>query len=334
MSRKVFLVTLLCAVTAFAGFVGWAMRGMSDKGGELAVQQTQDLELPSNSRTAALPLDEGIEQMNGSELAMQEDLSSAIRALTDPTVSERLRLDLARRIDTGLESGDVDYLFGLFRHNPGGDNKVWWVVLNEIMQQMDAKGVGADRFEAELIQLVKSKGAHEVARDYAVQHLALWIRNQGSGLSPESSEAVKMGQAMQAIADTITDPSLSGTSIPGTAIMSLTQASRQLPEEISAPVWQRLDPLLSSMMKGETKADLGMRTSIVQAVALRDSQAHLPLIREMARDAEIDPSMRLTSIAALGVYRSEEDKSYLESIANSNDRFRYAAQSALKKFQN
>jgi len=38
--------------------------------------------------------------------------------------------------------------------------------------------------------------------------------------------------------------------------------------------------------------------------------------------------------AALGIYRSESDRSYLQSIATGSTRYRYAAQSALKKFSN
>lgn len=331
MSKKAFTATLLCMALAFAGFAGWVVHGIAGHDTPVETGKAEE-KAHGPVEPAAENLARHV-QADGRELAEDADLSRAIRALTDETLPENVRLDLARRIDASLGKKDVDYLYSLLHHNPEAGRKTWWVVLNEIMLEMANQGVGADRYDKELSSVIRDKGLDMVARDYAVQHLALWVRKNGETARPGSPRAERVVQAMSVIADTIGDPALRGTTVPGTAVMVLTEATRRMPEETSSQVWQKLDPVLTSVIKGETSADLGMRTSVVQAVAIRGSQAHLPLVRSMARDEKADPSMRLTSIAALGVYGSEEDRAYLESVAAGNDRFRYAAQSALKKFQ-
>ena len=44
-----------------------------------------------------------------------------------------------------------------------------------------------------------------------------------------------------------------------------------------------------------------------------------------------DPSLRLTSIAALGLYGAEESRSFLETVSRDGGRFSYAAKSALSR---
>lgn len=331
MSKKTFIITLSSLVLVFAGFAGWVLRGISGDAGVPARVPVEAHEAgkPSRGERVEVPA-----EISGTELAQDENLSRAIRALSDYTVSEKVRLDVARRIDSDLSSKDVDYLYQLLRYKPEGDDPHWWVVLNEIMQQMAAKKVGADRYPAELMSVIRDKSLDQVARDYAVQHLSVWAASNGKNVAPDSPKAMEVKQALDSIAAVISDPALQGTSIPGTAIMTLTSASESLPDEMTDHVWQRVDPVLTSMINGDVSTPLGTRTSVVQAVAMRGSQAHLPLIQALARDEKAEPSMRLTSIAALGLYRSGEDREYLESVANGSTRFRFAAQAALKKFQN
>lgn len=250
-------------------------------------------------------------------------------SLTNHTLSTDVRLDLARSIDTDLNSTEIDLLLASFTHTPPHHSREqWWLVLNEIMEQMRKKGVASDRLGPALTALVRDPSQPEVVRDYAVQHLSQWIApptpDTPSETSPEAITA-----ALQSIAATITDPSITHTSIPGTALMALTAVD--LPEDTIIPVWRKLDPSLSAILKGETYGSLATKTTIIQSAALRDSEIHLPLIQVFARDEQMNPSMRLSSIAALGIYRSETDRDYLTSMATGSTRYRYAAQSALKK---
>lgn len=256
------------------------------------------------------------------------------KALTDDSLAQHTRLDLARSIDTHLSEQETELLLGAFTHTPQSQsNEQWWLVLNEIMEQMRKKGVAADRLGPALTALIKDPKQTEVVRDYAIQHLSQWIAPPSPD-TPSEPSPVATADALQAIAFTITDPSIAHTSIPGTALMALTANDEYIAPELTAPVWQKLDPVLTTILKGEVYGSLSTRTTIIQSVALRGSKEHLPLIRQFARDEKADPSMRLSSIAALGIYRSGDDRQYLQQIATGSTRYRYAAQSALKKLSN
>ncbi len=256
-----------------------------------------------------------------------------LRSLTDDTQPTHVRLDIARSIDTSLSADAVDFLLSTLNHKPPRHlQEQWWVVLNEIMEQMRKKGVAPDHLADTLTALVADPAQPETVRDYAVQHLSQWIAPPSGGDLAGESSREKISAALNAIADTVTDPSIAHTSIPGTALMALTVNAGHIPAELIAPVWQKLDPAITAMLKGETHGSLSTRTTAIQSVALRGSTTHLPLIRAFARDEKADPSIRLSSIAALGIYRSEPDRAYLNKIAGGTSRYRHAARSALKKF--
>lgn len=295
-------------------------------------QQQKEAKTSATSR-GHIPARGTSSKLPGENRATVEKTREKIKwaSLTDPSLPVETRLNLARQISRDLSQEDVDLLFELLRYQPASHNREhWWVVMNEIIEQMRRKGVAADRLGNELIALVKDTGQSEVSRDYAVQHLSLWVAPPSGNIPAESSPETRV-QALDAIAAAITDPSIAHTSIPGTALMALTAASSHLAPEMMAPVWEALDPAMSSMLKGETRVPLSTRTTVIQSVAMRGSTEHLPLVQSMARDEKINPSMRLSSIAALGVYRSESDRDYLTSLTKSKTRYRYAAQSALKK---
>ena len=64
------------------------------------------------------------------------------KSLTNDNLSPQVRLDLARQIDTDLSPSEIDLLFASLRHIPAGQGKEsWWLVMNEIMEQMRRKGV-------------------------------------------------------------------------------------------------------------------------------------------------------------------------------------------------
>ena len=76
----------------------------------------------------------------------------------------------------------------------------------------------------------------------------------------------------------------------------------------------------------------GTRATIIQTSAIRGSEFFKLGIQKIARNETADPSLRLSAIAALGIYRAESDREFLQEIANGQTRYRYAAQSALHKF--
>ena len=97
--------------------------------------------------------------------------------LTKPGISWQIKVDQLRRIDPDtLSAKDIDALFELLQHRPAPNQSgAWFVVLNEIMEQIRHHGLGRERIALSFLDLVKDTTAHEVIRDYAVQHLCLWI---------------------------------------------------------------------------------------------------------------------------------------------------------------
>ena len=132
---------------------------------------------------------------------------------------------------------------------------------------------GRDRLSSEFIGLIEDDKQPEVVRDYAVQHLSQWIAPRSGGMPGEVSEEL-VATALDVIAFTITDPSIAHTSIPGTALMSLTAASSTLSPEVMASVWSRLDPAMTSMLKGEINVPLSTRTTVIQSLAMRITVPH------------------------------------------------------------
>ena len=78
-------------------------------------------------------------------------------------------------------------------------------------------------------------------------------------------------------------------------------------------------------------ASLGLHISAIQAAAIMGRTVHLPAIRNLATNAAANPSLRLTSIAALGLYGAEDSRVLLESIGREDGKFSYAAKSAINR---
>ncbi|MFC4992845.1 HEAT repeat domain-containing protein [Rubritalea tangerina] len=313
MSTRALLIGLLAMLVLVGGFIGWTVHSSEDVSSKAPLAEKPR---PSARASVSRP--------------PKLVVSDRLKALADDGKRDHLRLEIARSIDTDLNEAEIDYLFGILKRDPAHHAREdWWVVMNEIMEQMRKKNVAPARYSQELLSLMNDPGQPEVVRDYCAQHLALWVTPQNGGGHGVAQEECR--QVLDALAALIVDPSLAHSSIPGTAMMALTAADKTIAAELIDPAWQKVDPVMSSMLEGKTPAPLALKTTIIQSLALQGSAKHLPLIQQMARDHAIDPSLRLSSIAALGVYAAPEDRAYLTELAESSTKFRYAAQAALKK---
>ena len=252
--------------------------------------------------------------------------------LTDHRLPLETRLNVARSIDRSLSAREYSELFALMRHQPkSGDESEWWVVLNEIMEQMRKHGAGAEQYTATLSAILADPSMPEVPRDYAAQHLAQWIAPANTE-SPGEIDPARRQEALSLFGDIIADESLTHTAIPGTALMALTDAASRLAEEETTSIWEKLDPVLIELITGVRSAEMTLRVSAIQSAALRQSEQHLPGIRAFANNEKANPSLRLSSIAALGLYADPEDRETLTDLANSKTKFQYAAKAALERF--
>ena len=252
--------------------------------------------------------------------------------LTKDTLPAHQRLEIARQISGSLSKQDNAALFAAMDHTPrSGGEEDWYVILNEIMEQMRRHGLGSDEYAAKLGEIITDSGRTEVVRDYAIQHLALWIAPGNPDQVPHEKNPALVGQSLSHIATAIQDPTVSNTSIPGTALLALADISPNLPAKTITATWSSLEPYLQGVISGETNTQLSTRVSAIQAVSLTGQQSYLPAIRSFAASETVDPSVRLSSIASLGSYAEPEDQTLLELLATRDSRYRYAAQSALKR---
>lgn len=252
--------------------------------------------------------------------------------LTRDDLPRHQRLEIARHISASHDSADAGTLFAALDHIPrSGAEEDWFVILNEIMEQMRRNGLGADQYSTRLGEIAADSSRPEVVRDYAIQHLALWIAPGNPAMVPHEENSELVDQSIRHIAAVIQDPTVSHTSISGTALLALADISANLPRESASAAWDSLEPYLNGVILGETPSHLSTRVSAIQAVALTRQPQYLPMIREFATSETTEPSIRLSSIAALGVYSRREDTLLLKNLASGDNFYNHAANSALRR---
>lgn len=254
--------------------------------------------------------------------------------LTEDNLPTYQRLEIARQISDSLSQDDTAALFAAMDHRPhSGAEENWYLIFNEILEQMRRHGLGQDEYAAQLGGIISDSSRPEVIRDYAIQHLALWIAPGNSDQAPHEKDPALIKQSLDHIATAIQSPTTAQTSIPGTALLALAGISSNLPAEMSAATWSSLTPYLQGVISGEANPHLSTRISAIQAVSITAQHSYLPAIRTIAASDTANPSIRLSSIASLGFYANPEDQAMLETLATQDTRYRYAAKAALKHFE-
>ncbi len=274
------------------------------------------------------------------ESALSEDAPTAALApsswenLVDDSVRWQIRVDRLRRLNKdALSEPDVETLYNLLDRRPSALHaEAWWVVVNEIMEQLRKQGVAPQRYTPALLTIIKDQTAPDVLRDYAIQHLSQWLTPRGADLGnfhEENPELIK--EAAQAFTDLILDAGLAHTSIPGTTLSVLADMKTSgLSEETLAEVTDQLHPWLQSTLTEEVNSEKNTRISAINAIGVLQLKQHLPAIRELASPVQTSASVRLSSIATLGQLGEETDLPFLEKLAASQGKFRFAAQTARK----
>lgn len=257
--------------------------------------------------------------------------------LTDESIRWQVRVDRLRRLDaTTLNTAETRHLYALLRHKPASQHReAWWTVLNEIMEQMRRQAIAPDLYTDTLSAIIGDPAVHPVARDYAVQHLGIWItpRPSVTGVAPHEQNPEKVAGAIEAITAVITEPAVQHTTIPGTALMVLADAHSGGLSATKAS-FTRLKPWLATTISGTSGASLVTRTSAINTAALMQCSEHLPAIRALVTDDATNDSVRLSSIAALGHLAENDDLGTLRTLADGHSKFKHAAQAALKKLRN
>jgi hypothetical protein len=321
MSRSATYIVASCVLVAAIGITCWQLDHSASKADDLA----------DESVGTSLP-----DKLPGrlSARAREIDRESVCQKIADPSVRWEVRVDMLRSIEAGkLGPEEVDALYALLRHAPAAHQETgWWVVVNEIMEQMRVQAIGGNRFGEEMLAIVNDATAPEILRDYAVQHLGQWVspRAEEPGQPSERDPRI-VRETAESLARLVMASDTSRTSVPGTSLMVLVDMQGGgVPEKILNPVIESLNPWFAATLADRNGTGKITRISAISAIGMLHLTAHRPAIRNLATNETADPSLRLNSIAALGQIGEPGDIELLQTIAATDTRLRYAAQAALK----
>jgi hypothetical protein len=261
----------------------------------------------------------------------------ALKPLTDTARPWQGRVDLLRQaLKSRCGEEERVYLYHLLETGArrGGAPEDWYVVANDIMEQLRLRDPDATRFCTRLLALLDDAKQPPVLRDYAVQHLAAWLDPRANNFragstarggrlrSRETDAAVLAGLAAAA-----TRPELQGTTIPGTACMVLVDLSR-VPD---GPDWHAalatLKPWVAAALAEDSRLAVALRVSAVQAAALAPEEFR-PALRALACREHGEAALRLPAIAALARCGDASDLERLRDIAAGNPDLAFAAADA------
>jgi hypothetical protein len=263
--------------------------------------------------------------------------ASVYQKLTDPSLRWEVRVDMLRRMNAEtLTPSDIETLFSLLRYQPDpGQQENWWVVANEIMEQMRLQAITPESYAKEMLALMRDPAAPEVMRDYAVQHLGQWVSPRGAALGqPSETNQAIVRETAETFAKLITDPANSHSTIPGTTLMLLIDMrGGGVPEEIINPVIDSINPWFTATLADTNQTSKITRISAINAIGMLQLKTFRPEIRSLATSETADPSLRLNSIAALGQIGDADDIPTLETIAKTDPRLQHAALAALDKLK-
>jgi len=253
--------------------------------------------------------------------------------LTDSSIPWQKRVEKLRSLDAAnLSQTELDQLYLLLDHQTQGQTpRQWWVVLNEVMEQIRKQAIKRDQITDTFSNILTDPARDDLTRDYAAQHLAQWISSGHPNL-PYEEDPAKRNQALDTLTQQVTDPTLQDTSIPGTILNGLLDITRQGLDTTSH--WDNLTPWLEETITNPNGQNLPLRTTAINTIGELKKQEFYPQIKSLATDETQDFGIRLTSVAALGHLMQDSDIQLLQDLAQNEGRLRYAVNSAIKTFQN
>jgi hypothetical protein len=263
-------------------------------------------------------------------------IPEALRPLSDTARPSEVRVDLLRRaLKSRCGEDELVYLYHLLeRGAPRGEApEHWYVVANDIMEQLRLRDPDESRYCARLLALLGDARQPPVLRDYAVQHLALWLdprRPTPAGpAGPAGGIAALRGSVITSLAQTAADPSIATTSIPGTVLMVLVNLSH-VDAPACAPAFASLRPWLAGALADGSKLSPSAGVSAIHAAAAAAPADYLPAFRAVAYHRDGVPAMRLAAIAAIARCGDATDLDPLRLIPAATPALAFAANDAIR----
>ena len=263
--------------------------------------------------------------------------------LLDPGLRREIKRERLRQLDPKtLSKAETQELFDLIQHQPDPTRITvveWASIVNEIMEQIRRHGLNEGNISRTFLAMIRDETLSPLLRDFAAQHLGGWIAvNPVSHGAPRETDPALITEALDTLVGLVTDPDLIQTSIPGTTLRVLGHLHRDggFPAGArgdASPLTPTFKTWLNSTIAGEQSSPPGLRNCAINAAGLLELQDFRSEIRRLAEDPNAPASIRLTSIATLGHFQQEDDREFLNTLAQSKSRLRFAAQAALKHLE-
>lgn len=252
-----------------------------------------------------------------------------VRQLVDPSLHFEEQIQAVRQLPDELTEGEFEALMKLLRQpNPQRVSQSrWYALQNEIMEVLGQPRFTWPRYCQHLSELLVDRHVDPVVRDYAAQHLALYLarpRIDGEEFDRGMSAFLQVFQGEREAYEQVT----------GTSLLALSDLSNRCDQENLQPFLSHLNEAVQELVSGDRLSSLSNQVSAIQAAGRMGFSDCLPAIRKLAANSESHSSLRLSAIAALGYFASSEDHTLLEDIAQSSSSLRFAARTALSRLPN
>lgn len=252
-----------------------------------------------------------------------------VRQLADPSKHLSEQIEAVRGLPDDLTPEEYTALLDIIHQAspPNLDSGRWYTLQNEIMEVLRQPRFEWDGYTGAMAGLVSDRNADPVMRDYAAQHLALHLGERGDELPRE-----RIDQGMNAFLGVLKGGREAHEQVAGTTLMALCDLNTRRPDLIE-PHRAALGETIVALVSGERSASMSNQVAAIQAAGRMNFPETLPDIRRFASGGAPNPSVELSSIAALGYFADPVDKSFLVELAQGSGRLRFAAQTALRNFQ-
>jgi len=251
-----------------------------------------------------------------------------VRQLIDASKHLSEQIEAIRSLPADLTEEEYAALIDLLHQSsPNGVRPNTWTTLqNEIMEVLRSDRFDWKGYAPAMAEILLDKGADPIMRDYAAQHLVLYLGDHAKTLSKD-----QLDQSFDALLAVLQGNREARHQVIGTTLMALCNLNTRHSQLLDShrPV---LAQTIKDLLGNDKSITMSNQIAAIQAAGRLRFEETLPMIRQFAKGEAPNASARLSSIAALGYFADPTDKSFLENLANSQSKLRFAAKTALKKY--
>ena len=252
-----------------------------------------------------------------------------VRTLIDPTLHLEAQIEAIRSLPADLTEEEFQALLDLIQQ-PSPDRQQphrWSTLQNELMEVLRA-----DRYAhwqgylPSMVGLVTNIHIDPIVRDYAAQHLVLYLNDRSHQLSGE-----QRALGLKSLLKPLTTPRDQSSQVVGTILLALCDLHRNRPALV-APYRNQIAQATTDLLQPNRAVSFSNQISALQTAGrlqLPDLHSTVQAIAKGNPNTTQRDTLRLSAVAALGYYRDPADRPFLTELSRSNSPLRYAAQAAL-----